>query len=795
MNPLIRKCLAFVFMSALVCSSPILLSQSTLFVQNGDDSGAGSLRQLILDANDGDTIRFNPGVDTVFLTSGELLIDKSLTIIGNEGMSGIVRNDTTRFRILRISALDSLKVELSYLVIKGGYTSDGNTAYVGAENGGGIFIPDSIHSIYLSDCQIINNQTGNGHNTFDKNAGNGGSGGGIFSLSELVLTGCTVSGNRTGTGGNAASGGSWEGGNGGSGGSGAGVFCQTKLTIENCDFNANMTGNGGNASGTTYSGGGSGGPGGMGAGLFFENGTFSVTGMIVSGNLTGKGGTGNNWQTSCSGGRGGRGGGITLYSCTAHIDNSEIFENVTGDGNFGSGNEQGTGGDGGDGGGLYSYNSTLNLSNSIISLNKTGAGGGSDSWNLSQNPGTGGDGGGVCIYSSNFIIDHCNINGNITGDGKGPDRPEGSYNGSNYGAGGFGGGLYIVNAWNGSFIISSNIQENRTGNGGIMTDQFNLNLCDQAFWGGNGAGIAFDYCLASVNIINTVIASNLCGNSRLPGNFLPGFTNLYPRGGSGGGIFIINADIRLINSTIANNSAGKAAFIGDSNIEVPADSVRGKGGGLITLDDCWGEDFPPEIINTILAYNFIDSLNTINDLEGACYLDYSLISSDTLATWTGNNNLINADPAFILFPDTLSLHSYSPAIDQGSEDTTGLFLPMFDLAGNPRIYGERIDIGAYEVQSGSTYGISDPTKNFDISLYPNPASEYTMIISTLEKSQNIQITISDLQGRQLSKKQLTHVGPGDVRTVFSLDGFTAGQYLVRIQGNDQSETLKLIILK
>jgi hypothetical protein len=778
----------------LISSCSFSFGQATHYVLNGNNSGEGSLRQILLDANSGDTIRFDTDVDTVFLTSGELLIDKSIVIIGNESNSGIVRSDTARFRILRIASDDSLEVELSHLTIRGGHSGDGTASNVSAEEGGGIFIPDSIHLITLSDCQIIDNITGNGRNNSDDDAGNGGNGGGISSHSELRLLRCKFSNNHTGNGGNAHSGGTWTSGKGGTGGFGGGIYCLKKMILQDCTISENTTGNGGNANGSIYSSGGSGGPGGMGAGLFFENGTFSVNGMIVSGNLTGKGGIGHNSQTSCSGGRGGRGGGITLYSCTAYIDSSEIFENVTGDGNFGSGNEKGTGGDGGDGGGLYSYNSTLNLSNSIISFNKTGAGGGSDSWDLSQNPGTGGDGGGVCIYSSNFIIDHCNINGNITGDGKGPDRPEGSYNGSNYGAGGFGGGLYIVNAWNGSFIISSNIQENRTGNGGIMPDQFNLNLCDQAFWGGNGAGIAFDYCLASVNIINTVIASNLCGNCRLPGNFLPGFTNLYPRGGSGGGIFIINADIRLINSTIANNSAGKAAFIGDSNIEVPADSVRGKGGGVITLDDCWGEDFPPEIINTILAYNYIDSLNTINDLEGACYLDYSLISSDTLATWTGNNNLINTDPSFTQFPDSLSVNNYSPAIDLGSEDTTGLFLPMLDLAGNLRIYGERIDMGAYEVQSASTYGIPDTYVDLNARICPNPACDNVTIISMVETKQDLQIIISDLQGRQLKKKQMTDIGPGEVRTIFSIDGLAAGQYLVRIQGKDQSETVKLIIV-
>ena len=51
-------------------------------VCNGNDSGSGSLRRAILFASSGDTITFAPSVTTVTLTSGELVIDKNLTITG-----------------------------------------------------------------------------------------------------------------------------------------------------------------------------------------------------------------------------------------------------------------------------------------------------------------------------------------------------------------------------------------------------------------------------------------------------------------------------------------------------------------------------------------------------------------------------------------------------------------------------------------------------------------------------------------------------------------------------------------
>src|SRR5947208_1031207 len=47
------------------------------------DAGGGSLRQAILDAVPGDTITFQPGLTgTIKLTSGQLVINKPLTISG-----------------------------------------------------------------------------------------------------------------------------------------------------------------------------------------------------------------------------------------------------------------------------------------------------------------------------------------------------------------------------------------------------------------------------------------------------------------------------------------------------------------------------------------------------------------------------------------------------------------------------------------------------------------------------------------------------------------------------------------
>src|SRR5690606_379149 len=55
--------------------------------------------------------------------------------------------------------------------------------------------------------------------------------------------------------------------------------------------------------------------------------------------------------------------------------------------------------------------------------------------------------------------------------------------------------------------------------------------------------------------------------------------------------------------------------------------------------------------------------------------------------------------AFTSAPSTsgnFRLQPCSPAINTGTPDTTGLHLPLTDIDGSPRIYGQRIDPGAYE---------------------------------------------------------------------------------------------------
>ena len=76
---------------------------STLTVLNTLDKGAGSLRDTITKAKDGDTIIFDPGLngETITLTSDELAIKKSVDIEG-PGASLLAISGNDAFRLFDI---------------------------------------------------------------------------------------------------------------------------------------------------------------------------------------------------------------------------------------------------------------------------------------------------------------------------------------------------------------------------------------------------------------------------------------------------------------------------------------------------------------------------------------------------------------------------------------------------------------------------------------------------------------------------------------------------------------------
>jgi hypothetical protein len=350
----------------LLCITPICLQATTITVTNTNDTDPGSLRQALADANDGDTITFTV-TGTIGLTSGELLVDKSVTISG-PGTANLAVDGNANSRVFHIGS--GKTVSISGLTI-----TDGNGA---SGNGGGGILNDHA-TLAIDNCAVQNsfaldyNYGGGVYN--DGSAGSAtltilnsaitsnhaySAGGGIYNdasnggSATLTITNSSVSDNNAAfinkgfSGGEG--GGIYNGGgtvmitnssvNGNSAGLddpsplsyGGGISNYGTLTITNSTINSNQCGL-------------------AGGGIYSPNGTLTITSSTVSNNAADGAHDGKPW---------GHGGGIVAGTLT--------FTNSTLSGNYANVS------DGGItlGGGTIT-NSTISDNNGSISF---GGGGG-----------------------------------------------------------------------------------------------------------------------------------------------------------------------------------------------------------------------------------------------------------------------------------------------------------------------------------------------------------------------------------------------------------------------------------
>jgi predicted outer membrane repeat protein len=265
-----------------VCVIPFTLAQritakgnrpaNVITVTNGNDSGPGSLRQALADAQDGDTINFDPSVNIVTLTTAELAITKSITISASPQMVTVQRSSQTEFRIFHV--MPGYSVEINGLTISGGHIT--------GDNGGGILNDNS--TLTFADCTVSGN-------TIVSASSANNSGGGIYNSGTMSLNQVIVNNN------NAVFGGQPSAVSFGGGISNAGTMIIIAGTVQsNMGF---------------YSGGG-----------ILNSGMMTITGSTISNNQTGN-----------PGHSGGSGGGIVNYG-TLTIQDSTISGNRATGGDF-----------------------------------------------------------------------------------------------------------------------------------------------------------------------------------------------------------------------------------------------------------------------------------------------------------------------------------------------------------------------------------------------------------------------------------------------------------------------------
>jgi N-acetylneuraminic acid mutarotase len=150
---------------------------ATLTVTNNANSGAGSLRDTIAAATSGDTITFAASLagQTIVLTTGEILLNKNLTIDGSALTNRILLNGNHASRIFNVQT--NKTVLLNQLIIT-------NALYSAAGGfGGGIYTEGFLT---VSNCTLTGNSASSGGGGAIHNEGN-----------TLTVNNCTFQSNTT----------------------------------------------------------------------------------------------------------------------------------------------------------------------------------------------------------------------------------------------------------------------------------------------------------------------------------------------------------------------------------------------------------------------------------------------------------------------------------------------------------------------------------------------------------------------------------------------------------------------
>jgi hypothetical protein len=202
----------------------LYINAATVTVTNTNDSGPGSIRQAITNAAPGDTINFSV-TGTITLTSGQLVVDKGLTIRGaGAGLLSISGNNTSRVFFINNGATVTL---------------DGMTVRNGAQNSYGSGI-DNEGILTITNSTISNNAAYSG-------------GGGVLNGGTMIISRSIISSNSSGI---------W----------GGGIFNGGPLTVSDSTISDNYA--------SSYPAGGSGG------GIYNQAGSLDISNSNISGNIT-----------------------------------------------------------------------------------------------------------------------------------------------------------------------------------------------------------------------------------------------------------------------------------------------------------------------------------------------------------------------------------------------------------------------------------------------------------------------------------------------------------------------------
>jgi len=297
---------------------------------------------------------------------------------------------------------------------------------------------------------------------------------------------------------------------------------------------------------------------------------------------------------------------------------------------------------------------------------------------------------------------------------------------------------------------------------------------------GVGGGLSFEYANPKIesNIFvdnYSAIGGGFCTLRSEAGNYI--VNNLVENNEAlhfGGGVAFLESEVLFSNNTVANNYSTYGGGLYFNAEAMP------------TLKNCivWGNvalsgEGPQVYIWDVFSapvFYYCDIQDGLEAFSG---------SGGTAFIGIYENNL-DENPQFLEsgnFPYGLSENS--PCVNSGTPDTTGLMLPLMDLAGNSRFQNEQLDMGAYEFQGPVGFNFTKLNElSFQIS--PNPVEGFSEISFSLNSPVNICFTLISISGEELFEIIQAHYGTGDHHVRIDFSNIKQGAYLLRARINNET---------
>ncbi len=258
-----------------------------------------------------------------------------------------------------------------------------------------------------------------------------------------------------------------------------------------------------------------------------------------------------------------------------------------------------------------------------------------------------------------------------------------------------------------------------------------------------------------------------------------------------------NWQVDMVNCTIGNNAISATQ---GGPIDLVGSSIELNIYNSILYDNyprnIWSGNDIEEYPNVVNIYNSL-----VEDGEESCF---SLYPWDEI-NFVENNLVGDTDPLWIdsgVYPYQLS--TGSPCIDAGTLDLpAGIELPQYDLVGYPRIFGDTIDMGAYEWQG---VGVEEPDipqlspLKTQISNYPNPFNPSTTIKLELAEAGKIELAIYNIKGQIVKTLIDADIAKGTFEINWNGKDemgkpVSSGQYVVKLKQNGKETATKIMLLK